>query len=215
MTPDRLTPDRLAELRAAWLSPDEGPRARWRDIRFATTAGLLTSSASGGHLARVVQLLTGTLPDDVAPCLPRGERREPEPVSRARVDWAEVEPREWTAMRRIGLPLDVQRALLAPPEPQQRPATDDARARVRALVSELCGALGAPAHDLGERVRLVTLAVQEERVAWAMEAHGGDRTAAARDLGVDRTRVAQLLDAHPHLAERWPARRGRPRRDDE
>ncbi len=67
-----------------------------------------------------------------------------------------------------------------------------------------------PEGTLAERTDAARYIVQEKLLHDALEEAKGSRTGAAALLGVPDERVAEALKRHPHLAQKWPAKRGRP-----
>lgn len=207
---DDLDAAALASLRRAWSrrAPDGAPAVALRELRFATIGTLAGASTSGEHQRRVAQLLAGTLPDTLAPCV-RASSDAVAPVARSQVDWGAVEVREWRALAAMGLPADV-RARLLDGGGAGGDDGDEERVRVRELVRELAAAVGATDGDLVGTVDAITAAVRETLLADALDAAAGHRGRAAEALGTAHPRVVKLLADYPHLVARWPGARGRP-----
>ena len=90
----------------------------------------------------------------------------------------------------------------------KRPAKVDPREAQRRDAAALLAHV--PEGSLTERVDAARDIVQEALVSEALEKASGNRTAAASLLGIPDERVADALRRYPHLAKRWPAKRGRP-----
>lgn len=96
----------IQQMRIYWncKEPFRGEAGRLiapRSLRFATYA---TLDGKEWH-RRVAELLTGELGPDRAPCIRDGlDARCVRSVRKGEIDWTALEPREWSALRAMGLP---------------------------------------------------------------------------------------------------------------
>lgn len=195
----------VAALRAYWEADedypgDEAAFVRPRDLRFLRASGQLDGERWHGQL---VELLTGALPSDVAPCA----RHLPRPgavtsVRPGRVSWGELTGTDWRALRAHGLPAEIALSLQSG-EPSTDPR-EPQRAAARALLAHVASG------PWPSRVEAAADLVREAILSDALAAAEGSRTVTAEALGVTDERVAEALRRYPHLAAEWPGRRGRP-----
>lgn len=86
----------------------------------------------------------------------------------------------------------------------KRAAYEAARSASKVLLSFV------PGGTLTERIRRSADLVRETIIESALRSASGNRSKAARALGVTDERIATALRLYPWLAEQWPAKHGRP-----